>query len=91
MLGKVTASAAKENAGQSGVLRRWVEEDLWDFTIGPDIHDKQCTGSLLCTGSGVWIWWVVNEKCAWCTFGQTEEGVSDVHMRIVSHRLKQVH
>ena len=44
MLGKVTASAAKENAGQSGVLRRWVEEDLWDFTIGPDIHDKQCTG-----------------------------------------------
>ena len=44
MLVKVTASAAKENAGQSGALRRWVEKDLWDFTICPDIHDTQCTG-----------------------------------------------
>ena len=42
--GEGDGQCCEGNAGQSGVLRRWVEEDLWDFTIGPDIHDKQCTG-----------------------------------------------
>ena len=44
MLEKVDGQCHAGKMRSSGVFRRWVETDPWDFTVGPDIYEEQCAG-----------------------------------------------